>query len=200
MGLSFVAMGAATFGLLSPVVGALVQEGIDVAAILNALRALRDGPEAARPHLPADVAARLRGQHRALIPGVDQLRELADSIDDLPVTELWRRIGEVRDSLVNIVAHERMDEDQVYRTIAATLGGDDPLAAMSRTHQEIFHLARMFERLVANIPAEGPDAGDRIDLRRTLYALHTVLRLNISQEEQLYLSLDRDATATTVEP
>jgi hypothetical protein len=86
----------------------------------------------------------------------------------------------------------------VYRTIAATLGGDDPLAAMSRTHQEIFHLARVFERLVANIPAERPDAEDRVDLRRTLYALHTVLRLNIAQEDQLYLSLDRDATTTTI--
>ncbi|MCW2998750.1 MAG: heavy metal translocating P-type ATPase, partial [Solirubrobacterales bacterium] len=41
MGLSFVAMGFAAAGLLPPVAGALVQEGIDVAVILNALRALR---------------------------------------------------------------------------------------------------------------------------------------------------------------
>jgi hypothetical protein len=91
-----------------------------------------------------------------------------------------------------------VDEHQVYKTIASTLGGDDPLGAMSRTHQEIFHLAQVFERLVANIPAEGPDAEDLVDLRRTLYALHTVLRLNIAQEDQLYLSLDRDVSATAV--
>jgi cation transport ATPase len=42
LGLSFVAMGFAAFGLLTPVAGALVQEAIDVAVILNALRALRD--------------------------------------------------------------------------------------------------------------------------------------------------------------
>ncbi|MET0604058.1 MAG: heavy metal translocating P-type ATPase [Baekduia sp.] len=41
MALSFVAMGFAAVGLLPPVAGALVQEGIDVAVILNALRALR---------------------------------------------------------------------------------------------------------------------------------------------------------------
>jgi heavy metal translocating P-type ATPase len=41
MGLSLVAMGFAAAGLIAPVGGALLQEGIDVAVILNALRALR---------------------------------------------------------------------------------------------------------------------------------------------------------------
>jgi P-type E1-E2 ATPase len=41
LGLSILAMGFAAFGLLSPVLGALTQEVIDVAVILNALRALR---------------------------------------------------------------------------------------------------------------------------------------------------------------
>lgn len=41
MALSFAAMIAAALGHLTPVAGALLQEGIDVAVILNALRALR---------------------------------------------------------------------------------------------------------------------------------------------------------------
>jgi ATPase, P-type (transporting), HAD superfamily, subfamily IC/ATPase, P-type (transporting), HAD superfamily, subfamily IC/heavy metal translocating P-type ATPase len=41
LGMSFVAMGFAAFGYIQPVAGALLQEGIDVAVILNALRALR---------------------------------------------------------------------------------------------------------------------------------------------------------------
>ena len=41
LGLSFIAMGFAAFGYIPPVAGALLQEGIDVAVILNALRALR---------------------------------------------------------------------------------------------------------------------------------------------------------------
>ncbi|HSL64602.1 MAG TPA: heavy metal translocating P-type ATPase, partial [Gaiellaceae bacterium] len=41
LGLSLAAMGVAAFGYLPPVFGALLQEGIDVAVILNALRALR---------------------------------------------------------------------------------------------------------------------------------------------------------------
>ncbi len=41
LGLSVVAMGFAAIGMIPPVAGALLQEGIDVAVILNALRALR---------------------------------------------------------------------------------------------------------------------------------------------------------------
>jgi cation transport ATPase len=41
MGLSIAAMLAAAAGALPPAAGALLQEGIDVAVILNALRALR---------------------------------------------------------------------------------------------------------------------------------------------------------------
>jgi P-type E1-E2 ATPase len=44
MGLSIVAMAFAAAGALVPVAGALLQEGIDLAVVLNALRALRIGP------------------------------------------------------------------------------------------------------------------------------------------------------------
>ncbi len=44
IGLSAIAMIAAAFGYLSPVQGALLQEVIDVAVILNALRALKISP------------------------------------------------------------------------------------------------------------------------------------------------------------
>jgi heavy metal translocating P-type ATPase len=43
MGLSLIGMVAAALGYLTPVQGALIQEAIDVAVILNALRALGDG-------------------------------------------------------------------------------------------------------------------------------------------------------------
>jgi cation transport ATPase len=42
IGLSLAGMIAASFGLIAPVQGAIVQELIDVAVILNALRSLRD--------------------------------------------------------------------------------------------------------------------------------------------------------------
>jgi P-type E1-E2 ATPase len=44
LGLSFIGMVAAAFGYLPPLAGALTQEAIDVAVVLNALRALRWQP------------------------------------------------------------------------------------------------------------------------------------------------------------
>ena len=58
LGLSGVAMVVAAFGYLTPVAGALLQEGIDIAVILNALRALKGGspakPHSDAPSRPAD--------------------------------------------------------------------------------------------------------------------------------------------------
>ena len=51
IGLSVAGMIAAAFGLITPVQGAVLQEVIDVAVILNALRALYD-PPAVRPPAP----------------------------------------------------------------------------------------------------------------------------------------------------
>ncbi|OIQ32544.1 MAG: haloacid dehalogenase [Alphaproteobacteria bacterium MedPE-SWcel] len=53
IGLSVAGMIAAAFGYLSPVQGAILQEVIDVAVILNALRALRIVPHEVSPQLPA---------------------------------------------------------------------------------------------------------------------------------------------------
>ncbi|RYE56848.1 MAG: heavy metal translocating P-type ATPase, partial [Rhizobiaceae bacterium] len=47
IGLSIFAMVAAALGYLAPVEGAILQEAIDVAVILNALRALRIAPSTA---------------------------------------------------------------------------------------------------------------------------------------------------------
>ena len=56
IGLSFAGMIAAALGYLTPVQGALLQEAIDVAVILNALRALRIVPQVSEAGwLPMDV-------------------------------------------------------------------------------------------------------------------------------------------------
>ncbi|MCC7365795.1 MAG: heavy metal translocating P-type ATPase [Dehalococcoidia bacterium] len=192
MALSFVAMGFAALGHLPPVFGALLQEGIDVVAILNALRALGGGAAGRPPgRLPAGLAAELRAEHLRLEPALDQLRVLADRIEELPPGEAAVGMAAMRAFLRDdVIPHEQLDEREVYPQLGAILGGHDPLGAMSRTHQEIFHLCRQFEALHDDMPAAGPDREDLTDIRRVLYALHTVLRLNVAQEEELFLSLD----------
>jgi P-type E1-E2 ATPase len=56
IGLSVMGMIAAAFGYLTPVQGALIQEAIDIAVILNALRALRIQPAGPQPMHTRDGA------------------------------------------------------------------------------------------------------------------------------------------------
>ncbi len=191
MGLSLVAMTAASVGLLVPIVGALVQEGIDVIAILNSLRALGGrSPSEDGAVLPADLADRLQAEHRELMPQLNRLRQAADTIDTLPPAEGVRLLKEVERFLVEeIQPHEAGDESEIYPRIAEIMPGEDPMAMMSRTHREIFHLVELFERQVAELPAGGPGAADLRDLRRTLYGLYAILELHFAQEEELYASL-----------
>ena len=66
MGMSLAAMAAAACGLLPAVWGALLQEAIDVAVILNALRALAPVPPQVRlTAADEDLTRRFRAEHQA---------------------------------------------------------------------------------------------------------------------------------------
>jgi hypothetical protein len=60
---------------------------------------------------------------------------------------------------------------------------------MSRAHAEIAHLTRLLGGVLADLGPAGPEAEDRIELRRILYGVHAILRLHFAQEEEPYLSL-----------
>ncbi|HEU5001791.1 MAG TPA: heavy metal translocating P-type ATPase [Actinomycetota bacterium] len=191
MGLSAAAMIAAALGTITPVAGALVQEAIDVAVILNALRALTPG----RRRTPMDsigpeVAQRFRIEHARLLPKLDELRRVGDTLNEMAPDEARRRLEAVRRFLVETLEpHEEEDDRILYPVVAAVLGGDDPTAAMSRGHQEIRRLIRRYAAAVDDLPPEGPDAEDARALRGLLYGLYAVLRLHFAQEEESYLSL-----------
>ena len=68
MGLAFGFMFLGAFGVIGPVGGAIVQECIDVASILNALRALGGGRGSKGPSVHSDVAERFRAEHREFAP------------------------------------------------------------------------------------------------------------------------------------
>lgn len=196
MGMSLVAMGFAAFGFLPVIAGALLQEAIDVAVILNALRALRGGVE--RPiRVPgwADTGARLVAEHRDLAPGIARLRIVADHLDDTDPAEARDGLLAIRAFLLDtLIPHEEEEDRTVYPILATAMGTDDATAALHRTHTEIFHLIRLYGRIVDEIGEDGPTADDRTDLQRALYGLDAILRLHMAQEEELYAAIDAETT------
>ncbi|CAN5637545.1 heavy metal translocating P-type ATPase [soil metagenome] len=192
MGMSLVAMVFAAFGFLPVVAGALLQEFIDVVVILNALRALRGGVE--RPvTIPGwpELRARLIREHRELAGGIARLRRIADGLDTLEPAAAAEELRTMRAFLVDtLVPHEEEEDRTVYPILSTAIGTDDATAALHRTHTEIFHLIRLFGRIVDETGADGPEPEDRTDLRRALYGLDAILRLHMAQEEELYASID----------
>ena len=194
MGMSLLAMLAAAVGFLPPLYGALLQEAIDVAVIVNALRVLRVRPlRIFRYRMAPEDVARLRADHQRLAPVLDHLGTVIARLPEMPSAEVPPVLVDLDTHLrEELLPHESADDRELYPVIADMLGGDDPLAAMSHSHREIFRLHRLFSAGVARLAAQPEDVATRRELQRLLYALDTVLRLHFAQEEEIYQSLSAE--------
>lgn len=158
MALSGTAMLAAAFGLLSPIAGALTQEVIDVAVILNALRALAPAPNWSGPRLSGSSARALHERHERMTSSLDRLREIADHLDGATpeqARELIAQASHIVDR--DILEHERHDETVVYPRLGRNLKTQHGLSALSRAHREILHLARLLARIAAEVGVDNAD-------------------------------------------
>jgi heavy metal translocating P-type ATPase len=187
MSLSGLAMVAAALGWLPPVAGALAQEAIDVAVILNALRALTGDWRSGRQTMKPSVARALREEHLALMAGLDRLREIADALDDASQDAAIALIGEANGLVARrIVEHERLDETSVYPGLAKYLQDEHGLSAMSRAHREILHLARLLARLSEGLAPEDADRYLIRDAQRVIEAIESLVRIHSAQEDDIY--------------
>jgi heavy metal translocating P-type ATPase len=187
MSLSTLAMLAAMVGWLAPVPAAIVQEVIDVAVILNALRALQPAREHVRRTVPAATGRDLHGKHIVLIRGLDRLQSIADALDDATAEGAAALIVDANAIVQQqVVEHERGDEGVVYPKLAKVLADGHGLSAMSRAHREILHLARMLARIVEDLPVEKIDHYLIRDAQRVIEAIEALVRIHTAQEEDIY--------------
>ena len=185
--LSGIAVAFAAAGYLPPVAGALVQEAIDVAVILNALRALTPGLTPRHRKMAADAATELRSDHAEMETKLDRLRQIADALDSAEGASAVALIGEA-DRLVadSIVVHERADESTVYPSVARYLRDGHGLGALSRAHREIIHLARLLHRLANGASPESADRYLVRDAQRIIESIEALVRIHNAQEEDIY--------------
>jgi heavy metal translocating P-type ATPase len=187
MGLSGLAMAFAAIGLLPPVAGALTQEAIDVAVILNALRALSPGHANGRRTMPVAAAGSLHTDHERLEPTLDRLREIADALDHADGPGAVAMISEADRIVANkIVTHEQDDESQVYPRVAKYLADRHGLGAMSRAHREIIHQSRLLRRLAHGLSPKDIDSYLVRDAQRVIESIEALVRIHNAQEEDIY--------------
>jgi heavy metal translocating P-type ATPase len=184
MALSGAAMVVAAFGHLPPVAGALLQEAIDIAVILNALRVLT-GEAVPAPLTDRGAVDRVVEEHAQLRTLLDRMRRTADLLDQReggPLIEL-RSINAALNEL--LLPHQLAEEQAVFPELAHRLGGRDPLGAMTRMHEEIVHLATRFAALVDGLSEAGASSGEAREVRRLLYSLDAIIALHLAAEEEL---------------
>lgn len=187
LALSGIAMLLAATGHLSPVAGALSQEAIDVAVILNALRALFPAQHFLQaPSVPQDTVKALRQEHDIVRAKLDRLRELADALDSADAKNAISIIREANGLAAAIVAHEKDDESHVYPSLVGYLGNGHGLSAMARAHREIMHLARLLDRIAAEASLTDIDRYLIRDAQRVIEAIESLVRLHNAQEEDIY--------------
>ncbi|MBA0126881.1 heavy metal translocating P-type ATPase [Haloechinothrix sp. YIM 98757] len=186
--LSLVAMSAAAVGWLVPVAGALAQEAIDVAVILNALRAVRGRIRRTPAHVDA-LLRRFASEHDGLHAARAAVRQAADALSRGPGPEADLAVRHADELLTTeLLPHEHAEETMLYPALAELLGGPEGTITMSRAHTEIGRLARRLRRHLAD--GRGSIAEDQVDdLRATLYGLDAILTLHFAQEEEAYFTL-----------
>jgi hypothetical protein len=193
MGLSVAGMIAAALGHLTPVQGALLQEGIDVVAVLNALRALGDPFRGWRTttHLPHSELLELEAEHRDLTDVVDEIRHTTERIQHLPESEVRNELADL-DVLLRqrLLPHERRDDQELYPKLRKRAGMPDAFAGMSRTHMEIQRQVHRLTSLRKALGEHGPSGTQRYEIQRLLHGLEAITRLHFAQEQEIYRLLE----------
>ncbi|MFC0389687.1 heavy metal translocating P-type ATPase [Muricoccus vinaceus] len=200
MGLSGGAMIFAAAGWLSPLAGAVLQEAIDVAAILFALTALWPGTgEAAPGTVPSGAGLRDRmAEHAELRRLVEALRDAGEAVSGGPAA--LPAIEALRDGLrARLLPHQREEERLLYPAAASLLGGQDPMGALLRMHGAIESLVDRISALLAVARSQDGWASAGPELRRSLFALEALLELHIAAEEEV-LAEFTDAASRPVVP
>ena len=199
MGLSVAAMGVASVGLLPPVIGAFLQEGIDVLVIVNALRALRGGVRRQRlPDEAEELVGRFAAEHEEVRPTLSQVRATADLIATDPASpQCVPALRNTHTQLVErLLPHEDAEEHRLLPALAGPLGSDAATAPASRSHAEIHRLVDRIDGHLRRVSDSRLPADLVPDLLATLYGLDAVLRLHFAQEEEVMFSLASEPPAT----
>ncbi|KQZ81542.1 heavy metal translocating P-type ATPase [Pseudomonas sp. Root562] len=190
MGMSMLAMLVAALGYLPPLIGAVVQEGIDVVIILNALRALGPLWGRRKQKLTEEQIDRLQDEHQQLSTVLSDLHHLANDFAQRPLAQACSDLLELVNKLQSSLAqHEHEDENALYPLLTRSMPGEDPMSAMSHAHREIFRLIHLLARMSKDFSA-APATTSADQIQHQLIRLDTLVRLHFDQEEELFRYLD----------
>jgi iron-sulfur cluster repair protein YtfE (RIC family) len=132
----------------------------------------------------------LRREHGELLPHIERLRLVANSIGTAPVDDVRRGIEEIHGFLEqHLIPHARAEDQILYPAVGRVLGSPLATATMSRDHVAVRELTEELGELQSQIG--GPELPQilTVELRRVLYGLYTLIWVHFAKEQEIYFPI-----------
>lgn len=132
----------------------------------------------------------LRREHGELLPHIERLRLVADSIGTARVDDVRRGVEEIHEFLEHeLMPHARGEDEVLYPAVARLLGSPLATATMTRDHVAVRELTDELGRL--QVQTRGPELDPTLmnELRRVLYGLYTLIWVHFAKEQEIYFPM-----------
>lgn len=131
------------------------------------------------------VTQPLRDEHKELIPHIERIREVADSLPEAPVEQIRDGVQEVYEFLAyHLIPHAQAEEAALYPAVQQALGSPDATRTMSRDHAEVDRYLDELDQLRRDISTQSYKS-----LQRVLYSLYALVKVHFAKEEEVYLPI-----------
>jgi iron-sulfur cluster repair protein YtfE (RIC family) len=141
----------------------------------------------------------LREEHKELLPHIEGLRTVADTIGMASLPSVWQNLDELLAFLTHqLMPHAQAEERVLYPTVGKVIGATEATAPMSHDHRAIERLTHELETLRQRSSPVSLSISEEQSLRRILYGLYALVKEHFAKEEEIYLPL-LDARLTSQE-
>lgn len=132
----------------------------------------------------------LRDEHKELLPHIENILKVAESLPDAPVEQIRQGVKQVYDFLAyHLIPHAQAEDAALYPAVQKAMGSPDATRTMSRDHVEVGRyvdeladlnlagdISARTVKALQRVPGEGPfwegrgsispDSGGEIIFRR----------------------------------
>src|SRR5512134_1216113 len=127
----------------------------------------------------------LRDEHKELIPHIEKILEVADSIPEASLEQIRDGVKEVYEFLAyHLIPHAQAEEAALYPVVQKALGSPEATLTMSRDHVEVGRYVAELADLQQDISPRNFKA-----LQRVLYGAYALVKVHFAKEEEVYLPI-----------
>lgn len=127
----------------------------------------------------------LRDEHKELIPHIEQILGVANSLPDASLEQIRDGVKEAYEFLAyHLIPHAQAEEAALYPAVQKVLGSPEATLTMSRDHVEVGRYVEELAELQQDISPRNFKA-----LQRVLYGVYALVKVHFAKEEEVYLPI-----------